>query len=199
MRYHPDHKEKTRRRVLEEATKAIRRQGPYRLGVAGVMKQAGLTHGGFYAHFSSKDALVSAAIGAMFDGALERWTRATHDRPPEAGLAAYIESYLSAETPRHQGRRVSDGRARLGSAALGCPVADRVCGRRAGAHRYHRSAARAARPREAGGDGGVGGRGGVRGPLPRPGRARSPAGRCGPRGRAPRAAAAVRASEGFPR
>src|SRR2546422_6737018 len=97
MRYHPDQKEKTRRRVLEEATKAIRRQGPYRLGVAGVMNQAGLTHGGFYAHFSSKDALVSAAIGAMFDGALERWTRATHDRPPEAGLAAYIESYLSAE------------------------------------------------------------------------------------------------------
>src|SRR2546427_3892133 len=97
MRYHPDHRERTRRRVLEEATKAIRRQGPYRLGVAGVMNQAGLTHGGFYAHFSSKDALVSAAIGAMFDGALERWTRATHDRPPEAGLAAYIESYLSAE------------------------------------------------------------------------------------------------------
>src|SRR5437899_27276 len=119
----------------------------------------------------TKDELVSAAIGAMFDGALERWTRATHDRPPEAGLAAYIESYLSAETPRHQGRRVSDGRARLGSAALGCPVADRVCGRRAGAHRYHRSAARAARPREAGDDGGLGDRGAVREPLPRPVRA----------------------------
>src|SRR2546428_12419138 len=97
MRSNPAQKEEPRRRVLEEATKATRRQGPYRLGVAGVMKQAGLTHGGFYAHFSSKDALVSAAIGAMFDGALERWTRATHDRPPEAGLAAYIESYLSAE------------------------------------------------------------------------------------------------------
>src|SRR5256885_6514645 len=97
MRYQPDHKEKTRRRVLEEAPKAIRRQGPHRLGIARVMKQAGLTHGGFYAHFSSKDALVSAAIAAMFDRTLERWTRATHDRPPEAGLAAYIESYLSAE------------------------------------------------------------------------------------------------------
>src|SRR5437016_286809 len=46
MRYQPDHKEKTRRRVLEEATKAIRRQGPHRLGIARVMKQAGLTHGG---------------------------------------------------------------------------------------------------------------------------------------------------------
>ena len=78
MRYQPDHKEKTRRRVLEEATKAIRRQGPHRLGIARVMKQAGLTHGGFYAHFSSKDALVSAAIAAMFDRTLERWTRATH-------------------------------------------------------------------------------------------------------------------------
>jgi len=89
MRYQPDHKEKTRRRVLEEATKAIRRQGPHRLGVARVMKQAGLTHGGFYAHFSSKDALVSAAIAAMFEGTLDRWTRATHDRPPEAGLAAF--------------------------------------------------------------------------------------------------------------
>src|SRR5947209_6791399 len=66
MRYQPDHKEKTRRRVLEEATKAIRRQGPHRLGIARVMKQAGLTHGGFYAHFSSKDALVSAAIAGLF-------------------------------------------------------------------------------------------------------------------------------------
>src|SRR3989442_11316911 len=135
-RYHTDQKEKPRRRVLEEATKGIRRQGPYRLGVAGVMKQAGLTHGGFYAHFSSKDALVWAAIGAMFDGALERWTRATHDRPPEAGLAAYIESYLSAETPRHQGRRGSDGPPPLGPPPPGCPVADRVCGRRGGAPQY---------------------------------------------------------------
>jgi TetR/AcrR family transcriptional repressor of nem operon len=97
MRYQPEHKQKTRRRVLEQAAKTIRRQGPHRLGVARVMKQAGLTHGGFYAHFSSKDALVSAAIAQMFDGALERWTRETDHRTAEAGLASYIEFYLSAE------------------------------------------------------------------------------------------------------
>jgi TetR/AcrR family transcriptional regulator, transcriptional repressor for nem operon len=109
MRYQPDHKQKTRRRVLEEATKAIRRQGPHRLGIARVMKQAGLTHGGFYAHFSSKDALVSAAIAEMFDGTLEGWSRETRGRSAEAGLAAYIESYLS---PGHRDTRSG-----------GCPMA----------------------------------------------------------------------------
>ena len=68
MRYDAEHKRKTRLRVLDEAAMAIREEGPHRLGVAGVMARAGLTHGGFYAHFPSKEAFVSEAIAHMFEG-----------------------------------------------------------------------------------------------------------------------------------
>ena len=57
MRYDSEHKERTRARVLKEAAKAIRAEGPHRVGVAAMMAKAGLTHGGFYAHFVSKDDL----------------------------------------------------------------------------------------------------------------------------------------------
>jgi TetR/AcrR family transcriptional repressor of nem operon len=60
------------------------------------MSGAGLTHGGFYAHFSSKDALIAAAIDQMFESARVRWARETKDRSPAEGLAAYIEFYLSS-------------------------------------------------------------------------------------------------------
>src|SRR6478672_5346599 len=67
VRYSSDRKQETRARVLKEATKEIRTKGPHDFAVAGVMTRAGLTHGGFYAHFASKEALVAEAIGAMFD------------------------------------------------------------------------------------------------------------------------------------
>jgi TetR/AcrR family transcriptional repressor of nem operon len=95
MRYGAEHKQKTRERVLHEAAKAIRAEGPHRVGVAGVMAKAGLTHGGFYAHFKSKDELVAAAIDEMFNDARGRFADATTDKPPAAGLAAYIHFYLS--------------------------------------------------------------------------------------------------------
>jgi TetR/AcrR family transcriptional repressor of nem operon len=109
MRYPAEHKQETRERVLTEAAKQIRAHGPLGVSVADVMKRAGLTHGGFYAHFRSKDALVAAAIGKMFEGARARWDKATGDRSASAGLAAYIDAYLS---PEHR-----DGR------ATGCPIA----------------------------------------------------------------------------
>jgi TetR/AcrR family transcriptional regulator, transcriptional repressor for nem operon len=96
MRYDADHKQKTRERVLAEAAKAIRAQGPHRVGVAEVMAKAGLTHGGFYAHFSSKDDLVAAAIGQMFDEGRARLVRETADRGPAEALSRYFDFYLSA-------------------------------------------------------------------------------------------------------
>jgi len=54
----PNNKERTCARVLKEAAKAIRAEGPHRVGVAAMMAKAGLTHGGFYAHFRVKDDLV---------------------------------------------------------------------------------------------------------------------------------------------
>ena len=109
MRYAADHKEQTRKRVLTEAAKEIRTKGPDRIGVAGVMKRAGLTHGGFYAHFRSKDALVAAAIETMFEGVRRRWAVETDGKDAAVGLASYIDFYLS---PAHRD-----------AVATGCPVA----------------------------------------------------------------------------
>ena len=109
MRYPADHKQETRERVLTEAARQIRAHGPLGVGVAEIMKRAGLTHGGFYAHFKSKDALVAAAIAKMFDGARSRWDRHTSTRSARDGLGEYIDWYLSAE---HRDER-----------ATGCPIA----------------------------------------------------------------------------
>jgi TetR/AcrR family transcriptional repressor of nem operon len=109
MRYDTDHKQKTHARLLKSAAKAVRAQGPHRVGVAAVMADAGLTHGGFYAHFASKDALVAAAIGQMFEEARTRFLHETHERTPSQGLVAYIDFYLSAA---HRDARRS-----------GCPIA----------------------------------------------------------------------------
>ncbi|MGC1304562.1 MAG: TetR/AcrR family transcriptional regulator [Caulobacteraceae bacterium] len=95
MRYDAEHKERTRARVLKEAVKAIRAEGPERIGVAGVMARAGLTHGGFYAHFESKDDLVLAAIGEMFAGARGTFERYTAGKPPREALQTYVDFYLS--------------------------------------------------------------------------------------------------------
>ncbi|HEY5802424.1 MAG TPA: TetR/AcrR family transcriptional regulator [Lysobacter sp.] len=104
MRYDTDHKLQTRQRVLRVAARAIRSDGPTRVGVAAVMREAGLTHGGFYAHFSSKDELVAAAIGQMFEDGLARWHESVDGRDVADGLAAYLRRYLSAvhrDAPGH--------------------------------------------------------------------------------------------------
>src|SRR5260221_7440288 len=95
MRYDADHKARTRARVLREAAKAIRAEGPHRIGVAGVMAKAGLTHGGFYAHFSSKEDLVATALAQMFDEALATFETLTAKETPDAALRAYVDFYLS--------------------------------------------------------------------------------------------------------
>jgi len=109
MRYEPDHKEQTRQKVLRAATRAIRAEGPHKVAVAKVMARAGLTHGGFYAHFASKDELIAAAIDQMFSEARSRVILETEGRPPAEALSAYIDFYLS--------RKHRDAR------ATGCPMA----------------------------------------------------------------------------
>jgi TetR/AcrR family transcriptional repressor of nem operon len=109
MRYDAEHKQRTRERLLAEAAKALRAEGPHRLGVAEVMAKAGLTHGGFYAHFASKDALVAETIGQMFEEAGARTVRKLGEgRPPAEALRSYVDFYLS---PAHRDRRTS-----------GCPL-----------------------------------------------------------------------------
>jgi TetR/AcrR family transcriptional repressor of nem operon len=108
MRYDADHKQQTRQRVLKEAAKAIRAEGPHKVGVAVVMAKAGLTHGGFYAHFESKDDFVAQAIGQMFDESGVQMRRSLDGRPPAEGLATYLDFYLS---PAHRDTR-----------SAGCPL-----------------------------------------------------------------------------
>lgn len=102
MRYSNEHKAETRLRVLKEAAREIRAKGPDGVGVAGVMARAGLTHGGFYAHFESKDALVAEAIGTMFEGARRRAAQLEASDDPRGALRAYVDFYLS---PAHRDSR----------------------------------------------------------------------------------------------
>lgn len=97
MRYDADHKSRTRQKVLTVAKQVIRQDGLANLGVAAVMKNAGLTHGGFYAHFPSRDALVNAAIEDMLDGAKARFQRVTEGLSPVDALATYLDMYLSRD------------------------------------------------------------------------------------------------------
>lgn len=107
MRYDAEHKQKTRERVLTEAARAIRAEGPHRMAVAGVMARAGLTHGGFYAHFASKDDLVAAAIDRMFAEVRGR-LQAGPDTPAREALQGYVGYYLS--------------RTHRDSRTMGCPL-----------------------------------------------------------------------------
>ncbi|HEY0819447.1 MAG TPA: TetR/AcrR family transcriptional regulator [Rhizobacter sp.] len=109
MRYDAEHKQRTRARVLKEAAAAIRAEGPDRIGVAAIMGRAGLTHGGFYAHFASKDELLVAAIGEMFDTACGYFEQLSAERPAGEGLAAYVAFYLSRHHRDHREQ--------------GCPIA----------------------------------------------------------------------------
>ena len=102
MRYSSDHKAETRDRVLKEAAKEIRAKGPDNVAVSGIMARAGLTHGGFYAHFPSKDALVKEAIGTMFADARARTEQIDASGDPRGVLRAYVDFYLS---PAHRDRR----------------------------------------------------------------------------------------------
>lgn len=109
MRYGEDHKAETRDRVVKAAASAMRRLGPDRVSVAEIMGEVGLTHGGFYAHFKSKDALVGAAVEAAFAQSRTRLTRLTRHEDPQVLLAGLVDFYVSADHRDHPER--------------GCPIA----------------------------------------------------------------------------
>src|SRR5437667_12424693 len=81
-------KEETRERILRAAARAIRKHGYEGVGVADVMKEAGLTHGGFYAHFESRDALLAAAADQEGAESSEHLTRAIAAAKPGHELMA---------------------------------------------------------------------------------------------------------------
>jgi TetR/AcrR family transcriptional regulator, transcriptional repressor for nem operon len=99
MRYSKEHKQETHARIVKKASVRLREKGAHGIGVADLMKDAGLTHGGFYAHFDSREALVIEAFGYAMDRATERWRKLAEQTLPEKRLATIVESYL---TPVHR-------------------------------------------------------------------------------------------------
>ena len=75
MRYSKEHKQETHERIVKKASVRLREKGAHGIGVADLMKEAGLTHGGFYAHFDSREALVIEAFAYAMDRANERWRK----------------------------------------------------------------------------------------------------------------------------
>ncbi|MDR3404682.1 MAG: TetR/AcrR family transcriptional regulator [Chthoniobacter sp.] len=112
MRYATAHKAKTRRRIIETAAQRFRQDGIEAVGVASLMGGAGLTHGGFYSHFRSKEVLVAQALGFAMKETFERLRQASE----AGGLAAVIRYYLR---PAH---REQPGRG-CAAAALGAETA----------------------------------------------------------------------------
>jgi TetR/AcrR family transcriptional regulator, transcriptional repressor for nem operon len=88
-------KEATHERIVEAAARAIRRSGYGGAGVAEIMKDAGLTHGGFYAHFPSREAMLAEAADRAGAESLATSARVAAAAPPEQALEALVRAYLS--------------------------------------------------------------------------------------------------------
>ncbi|WP_157738940.1 TetR/AcrR family transcriptional regulator [Labrenzia sp. VG12] len=88
-------KQKSHNKILEAAARMLRAGGTDATSVSDVMQAAGLTHGGFYRHFKSKDELVSAAFRKAVDDVLTEMERATDDAEKTRARRDYIDTYLS--------------------------------------------------------------------------------------------------------
>ena len=99
MRYSKEHKLETHARIVKKASVRLREKGAHGIGVADLMKEAGLTHGGFYAHFDSREALVIEAFAHAMDRSTERWRKIGETTAPDKRLAMIVDSYL---TPVHR-------------------------------------------------------------------------------------------------
>ena len=105
----PGRKELTHERIVSAAARATRRSGYDGTGVADIMKQVGLTHGGFYAHFASRDAMLAEAADRAGAESVAFLTRVAAAAPPAEALGSMIRAYLSQE--------------HIDGVATGCPVA----------------------------------------------------------------------------
>jgi len=109
MRMSRDATAQSKRRIVEVASTMARERGWEATAIADVMSAAGMTHGGFYKHFASKDDLAAAAVRRAFADVVERFDRrASRDGGP-AAIAAYRRDYLSPSHVDDPGR--------------GCPIA----------------------------------------------------------------------------
>ena len=99
----------TRQRIIKAAAAAFRKKGIAETGLSDLMAAAGLTHGGFYRHFDSKDQIVAEACTAAAESLAEQLAASASKKSPPRGLKTIVEKYLSA--------------AHRDEPADGCPVA----------------------------------------------------------------------------
>ncbi|MVV48188.1 TetR/AcrR family transcriptional regulator [Pseudomonas sp. PB120] len=125
MRYSQDHKAQTHQRIIKEASERFRRDGIGATGLQPLMKALGLTHGGFYSHFKSKDELVEKALqaaGDQVDGLCAEIF--AQERP----LDVFIDTYLSEwhQTSPHEGCPLLTMSSELGMRGQPSPTTDVV-------------------------------------------------------------------------
>jgi len=104
MRYSREHKQETHARIVRKASVRLREKGAHGIGVADLMKEAGLTHGGFYAHFDSREALLIEAFAYAMDRSMAYWRKNTAETSPDKRLALIVDSYLNTSHRDDPGR-----------------------------------------------------------------------------------------------
>lgn len=109
MRYRPEHKAEIHQQIVKDASRRVRAEGLTGAAVSSVMRDAGLTHGGFYKHFGSKDELLAASLEESFREISDRLARAGEASPPGAAWKSVVKLYLNPEHCAHP--------------EFGCPVA----------------------------------------------------------------------------
>lgn|SRR6185437_8287550 len=104
MRYPPEHKTETRQKIVKDASRHIRAEGITGAAVSTVMHDSGLTHGGFYKHFNSKDELLIESLSQAFQDIADRLTVAAQRSKPETAWKTIVKTYLTMEYCDHPER-----------------------------------------------------------------------------------------------
>src|SRR5215831_17236943 len=95
MRYSKEHKQETHDRIVRKASVRLREKGAHGIGVADLMKEAGLTHGGFYAHFDSREALVIEALTYAAGRSRDSWRKIAEQTSQDKRMALIVDTYLN--------------------------------------------------------------------------------------------------------
>src|SRR3982074_2377220 len=101
MRYEREHKAKTHKKIVEDAARRFRSEGLSGASVATVMQDTGLTHGGFYKHFSSKNDLLVESMGEAFHETARWLSQVAEQAPPADAWKAIVTAYLSLDHCDH--------------------------------------------------------------------------------------------------
>jgi TetR/AcrR family transcriptional regulator, transcriptional repressor for nem operon len=104
MRYRPEHKAEIHQQIVKDASRRVRAEGMNGAAVSAVMRGAGLTHGGFYKHFGSKDDLLVESLHDGFAEIADTLARAAEQSRPGEAWKAIVKTYLRPEMCDHPER-----------------------------------------------------------------------------------------------